>query len=119
MRSHHPLRRRRWHWHRRTECAVPDGPARVQVQEREFNLVLSRTSIQRGPAIVEVVNAGEDSHDLMLQREDSGDQPLAIPELRPGEISDTRLDLAPGTWRLWCSLPGHAELGMHAQLTVD
>jgi uncharacterized cupredoxin-like copper-binding protein len=43
---------------------------------------------------------------------------IAAPELRPGQRWDGVVHLKPGTYRLWCTLPEHARLGMHATLTV-
>ena len=40
----------------------------AQVSADEFRLTLSRSTIRRGPAIVELVNYGEDDHDLALRR---------------------------------------------------
>ena len=44
------------------------APARVQVGADEFSYALSRQSIKAGPAIVQLVNYGEDEHDLRLRR---------------------------------------------------
>ena len=44
------------------------APARVQVGADEFSYSLSRLSIKAGPAIVQLVNYGEDEHDLRMRR---------------------------------------------------
>ena len=49
-------------------AASPRSPARAQVSADEFTLALSRSSIHHGPAIIELVNFGEDDHDLALRR---------------------------------------------------
>ena len=43
----------------------PD-PTRIQVSALEFEYRLSRLSVKQGPAVIELVNYGEDEHDLML-----------------------------------------------------
>lgn len=92
-------------------------PARVQVVETEFRLTLSRATVRAGTAIVEVVNMGQDAHDLKLRRADGGPT-TSFRIVRPGEHVDRKLTLRPGRYVLWCGLPGHRELGMHAVLVV-
>jgi uncharacterized cupredoxin-like copper-binding protein len=101
--------------------ALADGsaaaPARLMVEAREFNLVLSRGVLRKGPAIVELVVRGEDGHDLHVLRRGGG--PVrSIPETRPGETAHWRGSLKPGRYRLFCSLAGHEQAGMRATLRV-
>ena len=92
-------------------------PARVQVVAREFSFALSRTTIAAGDAIVELVNDGEDAHDLRMQRV-GGARVYAWPTVLPGRFADREYRLLPGTYVLWCSLANHRELGMTAKLVV-
>lgn len=94
------------------------APARLQVQESEWDLTLSRAVVEPGQVIVEAVNNGEDPHDLKLVREGSGEEPLDLGGLTPGEIRAATFGLAAGSWKLYCSLPGHEALGMSATLAV-
>ncbi len=93
------------------------APARLQVVAKEFYFVLSRHSVVAGPAIVELVNFGEDPHDLRLQRV-GGTRVFATPQVQPGDHYDLSLSLAPGRYRLWCSIANHRQLGMQAVVTV-
>jgi hypothetical protein len=94
-------------------------PARVQVVAREFALSLSRTRIRSGPALVELVNFGEDDHDLRLRRLGRGwTRAWRTPKVLPGERYLLETSLRPGRYRLWCSLADHRERGMEATLTV-
>ncbi len=91
-------------------------PSRLLVTAREFSLALSRPKVDAGPAIIQLYNYGEDPHDLKLQRVGSNRE-YALGEVPSGETG--RLDLKlrrKSTYRLWCSIPGHAELGMTATL---
>ena len=97
--------------------AAEAPPTRIQAGAREFQLVLSRLQVRSGPAIVELVNYGEDDHDLKLRRI-GGSRTLSLPVTRPGERSQLRTRLAAGRYRVWCSLPGHREHGMRAELRV-
>ena len=94
-----------------------DGPSRVQVTAKEFFLALSRRSIASGPAIVELVNFGEDAHDLRLQRI-GGTRVYRTPVVQPGDYFDLEVTLAPGRYRLWCGIANHRALGMTAARTV-
>jgi hypothetical protein len=93
------------------------APARLLVESREFNLVLSRASIKHGGAIVQLVNRGEDPHDLRLKRvgRRGGGR---IGETLPGELGEWEGRLRRGRYRLWCTLEGHRALGMRATLRV-
>jgi plastocyanin len=93
------------------------GPGRVQVSAKEFYFGLSRGSIKAGPAIVELVNFGEDDHDLRLQRI-GGTRVYRTPLVHPGAYYDLELKALPGKYRLWCSIADHRALGMKAVLTV-
>jgi plastocyanin len=97
--------------------AAPPAQARVQVAAKEFYYVLSRRSVVAGPAIVELVNFGEDPHDLRLQRI-GGAHIAGTPQVQPGDHYDLSLTLRAGRYRLWCSIANHRQLGMQAVLTV-
>jgi hypothetical protein len=96
---------------------VPPPPARVQVVAQEFRYSLSRPSVKAGRVIVELVNRGQDTHDLDLRRV-GGTRIYRFPSVQPGQVVDREWTLAPGTYVLWCAMPGHRELGMHAVLRV-
>jgi len=95
----------------------PPPPARVQVVAQEFRFSLSRLRVRAGLVVVELVNAGEDAHDLRLRRAGGG-RVVSWPTLQPGAHFDRELKLRPGRYSLWCSLPGHRALGMEAVLVV-
>lgn len=97
--------------------AASAPPGRVQVTAREFGLSLSRLTLRPGPAIVELVNNGEDDHDLRLQRIGGGPE-LSVPVTSAGDHSDLAATLASGRYRVWCSIADHAARGMRATLLV-
>lgn len=97
--------------------APPPPPARVQVVAQEFRFSLSRRTIRRGWAIIELRNLGEDAHDLRLQRV-GGTRVYLWPAVQPGQTLDRELKLVPGTYRLTCGVANHAALGMVATLHV-
>jgi hypothetical protein len=95
----------------------PRPPARVQVVAQEFRYSLSRTTVRAGRVIVELVNRGQDTHDLDLRRV-GGTRIYHFPDVRPGQVVDRELKLVPGRYLLWCALADHRERGMHAVLRV-
>jgi uncharacterized cupredoxin-like copper-binding protein len=90
----------------------------LQVSEVEYRLMLSEAVVKAGPVDLEAIDAGMDPHDLRLRRGGGGPVLFGTQPLAPGQILDAVIDLRPGTYHLWCSLPGHWGLGMHATLRV-
>ena len=91
--------------------------ANLQVTEVEYRLLLSRGVVRAGPVDLELIDAGMDPHDLRLRRGHSATS-LGEPQLTSGQRLDGVVDLRPGLYHLWCSLPGHWKLGMRATLRV-
>ena len=97
--------------------APAPAPARLQVSADEFSYALSRPAIRSGAAIIELVNFGEDEHDLRLRR-DGGTRTYRIGKMRPGRLGTLDTRLAAGRFTLWCSLADHRARGMTARLVV-
>lgn len=93
------------------------NPTRVQVVAKEYYYAPSRHKVVAGPAIVELVNFGEDPHDLRMERV-GGTHVYGTPQVEPGAYYDLSLKLLPGTYELWCSIANHRQLGMQTVLTV-
>jgi hypothetical protein len=93
------------------------GHARLLVTAREFSFTLSRQRLKPGRAIIQLHNAGEDAHDLRLARVGATNV-VGVRETAPGGVNQVKTVLHSGTWKLWCSLPGHAKAGMRATLIV-
>jgi hypothetical protein len=98
--------------------SLSPSPARVQVTADEFRLALSRVSVRRGPAVIELFNLGEDDHDLAVRRIAPGARTLRVPVVGPGRARDLEARLSPGRYRLWCTLADHRARGMQAILVV-
>jgi len=93
------------------------GPQRVQVTALEFEYRLSRLSVRQGPALIELVNYGDDEHDLFLRRV-GGTKTWKLRKLLPGSRATLSVRLRPGTYRLWCAVADHRTRGMRASLRV-
>jgi uncharacterized cupredoxin-like copper-binding protein len=91
----------------------------VQISAKEFSLTLSRPSAQAGRIVVELVNAGQDEHNLHIRPAAGGPDVGALGIVLPGHHSDVEFQLKPGTYTLYCAIPAHEALGMKATLTVQ
>jgi plastocyanin len=88
------------------------------VKAVEYSYTLSRPEVSAGEVIVELNNQGEDPHNLVLEHEGTGDPKLEIPSTPSVSQASAHFDLAPGTYRLYCSLYKHEAEGMEATLVV-
>jgi hypothetical protein len=95
----------------------PRPPARVQVVAQEFRYSLSRTKVRAGRVIIELVNHGQDTHDLDMRRV-GGTRIFRFPDVQPGRVVDREFKLRRGRYVLWCAVADHRERGMHAVLRV-
>ncbi len=99
-------------------CDVgPEEPEEraVEVLLHEFEIVMP-SEIEEGPVTLSVVNAGSRPHDLEI---DGQGMRVSLPgALQMGERRTLELELRPGTYRVWCPMPEHADLGMVTTLTV-
>ena len=71
-----------------------------------------------GEVVVELVNRGEDPHNLHVLEPTEGAEAGAFPNTASGAVRDLKVKLHPGSYTLFCSLPGHETKGMHATLLV-
>jgi hypothetical protein len=94
------------------------APARAQASATEFRLTLSRTTIRRGPAIIELVNYGEDDHDLALRRV-GGTRTYRIALVHPGKTGELDTRLRAGRYAVWCTIGDHRDRGMRTTLRVS
>ena len=97
----------------------PAAAAALLVTARDtpsFSLSLSRRSVEAGPIVVDLYNLGEDPHDLRLER---GSTRWQVPLTESMEVGTGSFSLQDGSWRLYCSLPGHAASGMEASLNAS
>lgn len=104
------------------EVAVaPQGsPARktINVKETEFRIQLPALGeLKEGTYTFKVHNAGKVQHDLVIE----GGHATGATRTRtiaPGGDAVLKTNLAVGNYTLYCSVPGHRQLGMVAKLSV-
>jgi nitrite reductase (NO-forming) len=85
----------------------------VHVTEVEFKITLSPAKVKPGPVTFDVKNAGKVQHDLAIQ---GGKK---TPLINPGSSATLTTTLKTGATTVYCSVPGHRQLGMVAKLTVS
>jgi plastocyanin len=102
--------------------ATPVAPTHVEVTAEDseaFRFVLSRPTVPAGKVIIEFVNHGQDEHNLNAVEPTEGSVAGSLPNTASNAHLSLTVDLHPGSYTLFCSLPGHAAKGMKATLTVE
>jgi uncharacterized cupredoxin-like copper-binding protein len=99
------------------------APVHLLIDAQEWSLWPSRGTVPAGTVLVELWNRGQDMHDTEVRRLDAAGQMVGgvvarVRVTRPGQISQATWHLKAGHYELFCSMPGHLALGMHARLTV-
>lgn len=87
----------------------------VPVSEIEFKITLPKTTLAAGSYSFEVANDGKIEHDLVIQGNGVN---AKTPTIDPGKSATLNVDLKPGTYDVYCSIPGHKQAGMDLKLTV-
>jgi uncharacterized cupredoxin-like copper-binding protein len=87
----------------------------VDVSEVEFKIRLPKTSVPAGSYTFDVLNDGKIPHDLVVKGAGVNEK---TPLIDAGQSSSVKVDLKPGTYDLYCSVPGHKEAGMDLKLKV-
>jgi uncharacterized cupredoxin-like copper-binding protein len=70
-----------------------------------------------GAVTVSYDNMADIPHDVTI--EDESGQELGATDVITGSTAETTVDLQPGTYTFYCSVPGHRDQGMEGTLTVD
>ena len=87
----------------------------VTASETEFKIALDSSSISAGRVTFEVKNDGKIPHDLVVK---GNGIEAKTPLLDAGESKPLSVDLKPGTYDVYCSVPGHKQAGMDLKLTI-
>lgn len=85
----------------------------ITVTAREYHISLSASKASAGAVTLVVRNAGKISHRIEIK---GPGVTKKTPLLKPGAKATLRVTLRSGTYALWCTVPGHAGLGMKASL---
>jgi plastocyanin len=87
------------------------------IQVRDFELQPATVSVSGSVLSIAVTNAGPTIHNVTV-RDAAGNVLFGTKDLREGEAETVVHAITPGTYVLFCSLPGHESLGVKGTLTV-
>jgi len=98
-------------------ASAPGGGKTVKVSEKEFSIALAGgNKLQAGKYTFAVDNAGKIQHDLAI--EGNGIKETKTPLIDAGQSKSLSVDLKPGKYTFYCSVPGHEQSGMKVSVTV-
>jgi uncharacterized cupredoxin-like copper-binding protein len=89
--------------------------SQIPVAENEYSIKLSNTSLRPGGIAFEAENKGKIPHDLAIEGQGVERK---TPLIDPGKKATVEADLKPGKYKLYCTVPGHEQLGMKTDVTV-
>jgi uncharacterized cupredoxin-like copper-binding protein len=92
------------------------GGKTVHAVEKEFSIKLDGgDTVKPGKYRFQVVNKGKIEHDLAVEGNGAEEKTALIP---PGSEASLEANLAAGTYKLYCTVPGHEQSGMKLDLSV-
>ncbi len=102
-----------------TETTAPTGAQKVAVEESEFKITLAggASTLKAGSYDFEVKNTGQIGHDLVIDGPGVKDE--KTPVFDSGKTESLNVTLQPGTYDLYCSVPGHKQAGMDLKVEVS
>jgi plastocyanin len=96
---------------------APTAPKNVPVTESEFKIELPSTSLSPGSYTFDLTNKGQVGHDLVVDGPGVSDE--KTPVIGSGKTAKLTVDLKSGTYKLYCSVPGHEQAGMKLEVNVS
>ena len=95
-----------------TSPGLPSTPLRIEAHE--FSPSPEDLRAAPGSVAIEYVNKGAVVHTLVIE----GVKGLKLEVPGPGDVDRGAVTLEPGSYTLFCDVPGHRQVGMGAPLTV-
>ena len=88
----------------------------VSVSEIDYKIRLPETTLKAGKYTFQVQNQGKVPHNLVIKGTGVDE---ATSDLAPGISESLTVELKPGSYEFYCSIPGHKQLGMDQKVTVS
>jgi plastocyanin len=82
----------------------------------ELAYTTTTATAKAGAVTIDFKNPQQLTHDVAI--EDSSGEEVGATELIAGGSDSTTVNLKPGTYHYFCTVPGHREAGMEGTLTV-
>jgi uncharacterized cupredoxin-like copper-binding protein len=92
------------------------GGETVKISETEFKLDPSDPTVNAGTVTFDATNDGTTTHNLEIEGNGVED---VTDDLQPGDSGQLTVDLKPGSYEIYCAIPGHREQGMEGEVTVQ
>jgi uncharacterized cupredoxin-like copper-binding protein len=86
----------------------------LSIEAHEFSLSPSDLHAAAGNVAIQYTNAGAIQHTLMID----GVAGFKLDVAKAGDVDTATVKLEPGTYTLYCDIPGHRQAGMEDHLTV-
>src|SRR4051794_3483755 len=96
--------------------AAPTGTVKLAADQSQLAFDTTSLTAKAGPVTIDFDNPSPIGHDVKV--EDSGGKELGGTKVVTGGSTSAKVDLKPGTYTFFCSVPGHREAGMEGKLTV-
>jgi uncharacterized cupredoxin-like copper-binding protein len=96
--------------------AAGESAQTIEVVATEFKLEVDTTELAPSRYTFELDNEGQIPHDLVIEGPDIDN--TKTPVIGGGEKAKIDVALQPGTYKLYCSVPGHEAAGMVTEITV-
>lgn len=85
----------------------------LDIKGSEYSFTPSKLKASAGETTIRFTNSGAMTHDFTIKA-------LNVHLVaEPGKTAEATVTLKPGTYKSDCTIPGHAQSGMHGTLTVS
>ena len=88
----------------------------ITATEADFSISLDQDTLPTGTYDIEVVNDGNATHDLVVERD--GADVASSDTIAPGQSTTVSVALEPGEYVFYCSIGNHRTMGMALTVTV-
>lgn len=91
---------------------------KLKVELGEWSLGFAKAKASSGKLTVQLVNVGKYPHNFVVRKKGLISTIYKSPLVKGSQSATVKIDLPAGSYELFCSVPGHEDLGMLATLTV-
>jgi plastocyanin len=90
----------------------------IDVADNGFMFTTTSATAKAGTVTIKSMNPQSVAHDIAIKSDDGSVDEVGD-EVSDGGVSTVTVDLKPGTYTYYCSVPGHEAAGMKGVLTVS